>query len=98
LVRRLTEVHARRCAACHQPEEVTRVGWLDLRQPEQSPFLAAPLSKSAGGLGSCGKAVYNDRDDADYRAVLGLVQPAVEKAWRQPRRDVRALAAVAAGP
>jgi len=92
LVRRLTEVHARRCAACHKSEEVTRVDWIDLKQPERSPFLAAPLSKPAGGLGRCGKPVYNDRDDPDYRAALGLVQATVEKARQQPRRDVRALA------
>jgi len=91
LVRRLAEIHARRCAACHEPGEVTRVGWIDLKQPERSLFLAAPLAKSAGGLGSCGKAVYDDRGDADYQAVLGSVRAAVERAWQQPRRDVQAL-------
>ena len=84
-------VHANRCATCHQPETVSRLSLIDLRQPERSAFLAAPLAKAAGGTGKCGQAVYKDRDDADFQAVLKLVRQAVEKAWQFPRRDLESL-------
>ncbi len=52
LSRQITAVHERRCGACHKPAEVTRLDWIDLRQPERTLFLRAPLSKSAGGTQS----------------------------------------------
>jgi hypothetical protein len=91
LLQQITAVHARRCASCHQAEQVTRADWIDLRQPAQSRFLSAPLAAAAGGSGRCGQAIYADRDDPDYAALQELLAAAVEKAWRHPRRDLNAL-------
>ncbi len=92
LLKGLTAIHARRCGECHPAEEITRADWIDIHRPEKSLFLAAPLAKAAGGRGACGPEVYASRKDADYRAALGLVEAAVAKVWRFPRRDVKSLA------
>lgn len=91
LRKHLADLHQRRCAGCHQPAQVTRLDWIDYRDPARSLFLTAPLAKSAGGTGKCGQAVYPDQADADYRAALALVEAAVAKAWAAPRRDLAAL-------
>jgi len=91
LVQKLTAVHAKRCVGCHQPGEVTRLDWIDLRKPQESLFLAAPLAKAAAGKQKCSRAIYQDQSDPDYRAVLQLVESAVRKAWELPRRDVKGL-------
>jgi len=70
---------------------VTRADWIDLRAPEKSLFLAAPLARSAGGSEACGRAVYEGAEDPDYKALLGLVRGAVDRAWASPRRDLKAL-------
>ena len=88
----IAAVHAKRCQACHKPAEVTRLSWIDLRQPDRSLFLIAPLAKPAGGTGKCSQAVYRDTGDADYQAVRALVRQSVEKAWRLPRRDLESVA------
>ena len=100
LPRRLAAAHAKRCAGCHKPADVSVPHWIDLRQPQRSPFLTAPLASRAGGTGTCkdkgeglpvAADVYKDRDDADYQAVLTIVQDAVKKAWEYPRRDLLSL-------
>jgi len=92
LAARIAAVHVKRCAACHEANEITRFDWIDLREPQRSLFLSAPLPVGSGGSGKCGKAVYDDENDPDYQAVLQLVRTAVDQAWQRPRRDVRALA------
>jgi mono/diheme cytochrome c family protein len=91
LTAKLTQIHARRCAGCHKSDEVTRPYWIDLRRPERSLFLVAPLAREAGGSAKCGQGPYKSADDEDYKAVLSLVRSAVQKAWASPRRDVFAL-------
>jgi mono/diheme cytochrome c family protein len=91
LAGRLAAVHARRCASCHKPADVSRVDWIDIHRPGGSLFLAAPLAKAAGGTGRCQRAVYRDRADGDYEAVLQMVEAAVKRLWDRPRRDVKAL-------
>ena len=71
---------------------MSRLSWIDLRQPDRSLFLVAPLAKAAGGTQKCSAAVYKDASDADYQAVRTLVRKAVEKAWQLPRRDLESLA------
>jgi hypothetical protein len=88
LVRDITAVHERRCASCHQTGEITRMDWIDIRQPQRALFLRAPLRKSSGGSQTCGGMVYADTADADYAAVLDLVARAASKAVESPRRDV----------
>ena len=85
------QVHQKRCAACHAPENISRLDWIDLNAPEKSLFLTAPLAHTAGGTEHCGKAVYADRNDADYAALRKVVEDAVEKAWQYPRRDLETL-------
>jgi mono/diheme cytochrome c family protein len=84
-------VHQRRCAACHDAEAVTRLDWVDLRAPEQSRFLAAPLGQAVAGQETCGETIYTDTADTDYAQVLAQVEAAVRKAWAQPRRDLAGL-------
>jgi hypothetical protein len=88
----IAAVHATRCQACHKPADVTRLSWIDLRQPDRSLFLIAPLAKLAGGAQKCSEVVYKDTSDTDYQAVRTLVRKAVEKAWQCPRRDLESLA------
>ena len=101
LLSKISGVHERRCAACHKPAEVSRLDWIDLRRPERSLFLTAPLANPLtppspqGGEGSvraCKEAVYKDQNDADYQALRQAVEAAVKRAWDLPRRDLRALA------
>jgi len=92
LIRTITDIHAKRCAACHKPDEVTRTWWIDLRDPSKSLFLVAPLAKDAGGSGKCKEPTYKDTADPDYVAVRAAVEGAVKKAWESPRRDLKAIA------
>jgi mono/diheme cytochrome c family protein len=91
LGRHITAVHERRCGACHKPAEVSRLDWINLRQPQHSLFLLAPLNKSAGGDQSCQGTVYKDTTDPDYQTVRELVLAAARKAWASPRRDLKTL-------
>ena len=87
----ITAFHAQRCANCHNPIEVSRLDWIDLRQPEQSLFLRAPLVSESGTLGRCPSGTYADTNDPQYQEICQLVSQAVQKAWRAPRRDLRRL-------
>ena len=91
LAQAIAAVHARRCGNCHSPEEVSRIDWIDINVPPESPFLTAPLAKGAEGAGRCSEPAYKDRNDPDYRAVLRLVEKAVQRTWEFPRRDVKGL-------
>ena len=91
LLQALAAVHERRCASCHAPAHVTRLDWVDIRDPRRSLFLAAPLARAAGGSGKCDDAPYRTAADADYQSVLSLVKSAIEKTWAFPRRDVESL-------
>ena len=93
----LAAIHARRCAGCHAANVVTRLDWIDLRDPAQSLFLTAPLAKATGGRERCGQTVYRDQSDTDYRAIRQLVETAVSQAWANPRRDVASMKRPAAG-
>ncbi len=86
----IAAVHTRRCTPCHTSDDVTRADWIDLRQPERSLFLTAPLAGDVGGH-KCEKSIYANVTDPDYGAVLKLVNDAVVRAWAEPRRDLKAL-------
>ncbi len=89
LQNRITEIHRERCSACHKAEAVSRLDWIDMADPRSSRFLAAPLSKDAGGAARCKEAVYSDRSDPDYQRLFKLVEAAAERAVKFPRRDLR---------
>lgn len=94
LLVRITEVHERRCAACHEASSISRLDWIDLQKPEQSLFLTAPLAAASGGTGKCSAAAYADTSDPDYDALLNLIGAAVNRAWTYPRRDLQALSRI----
>ena len=91
LIGKISNIHKKHCGSCHKASEVSRPDWIDIHRPKRSLFLTAPLAKSAEGTAKCGEAIYDDCDDRDYRAVLNLVEGAVEKAWKYPRRDLIAI-------
>jgi hypothetical protein len=88
LLAKISDVNTRRCAGCHNPQDVSRLDWVDIRQPARSLFLSAPLNSAQAG--KC-KGAYKDATDADYQALLKSVREAVQKAWDNPRRDLTAL-------
>ncbi len=98
LLGQIAAVHARRCGGCHKPQEVTRADWIDLHRPERSLMVLAPLASTAGGTAKCSPAVYEDQDDPDYKEVRRLIEAAVRRAWRYPRRDLRGLLTAADRP
>jgi len=87
----LLDIHKRRCATCHKPEEITRLDWIDIHKPDRSLFLSVPLSKQAGGLARCSQVIYNSTSDRDYQKALNIVNTAVKETWSHPRRDIRSL-------
>ena len=48
----------------------------------------APLAKSEGGSGACGKAIFENRKDPDYRQILETFQPAQMELVEHPRTDM----------
>ena len=91
LAKQLAAVHSRRCGSCHDPKELPNTEWIDVFEPGRTPFLSAPLARSAGGTQKCGPPVYKSQNDSDYQAVRQLVDAAVQKAWKSPRRDLIAV-------
>ena len=88
LQKTVLEIHQKRCAECHNPDNISRLDWIDLDAPEKSLFLVAPLANAADGKKHCGKAVYADQNDPDYVTLRNVVEEAVKKAWQYPRRDL----------
>jgi hypothetical protein len=60
----------------------------NLTRPEKSAILLAPLGKRAGGLESCGKPIFADTADADYRKILAAIQDAKTQLDRIKRFDM----------
>jgi hypothetical protein len=90
LLKSITAVHEKRCAACHQPSDVSRLDWIDIHEAKRSLFLSAPLVSAATEKRKC-RGAYSDAADPDYQAVLKQVQAAVDRQWASPRRDVQSL-------
>ena len=67
---------------------VPRRTWVRITDPELNPFLLAPLAKSAGGTEQCGKAVFADTNDPDYRKILDTFTSLVDSLATQPRIDM----------
>ena len=91
LLKQIADVHAKRCAECHDPNAVSRLDWVDIGFPEKSRFLTAPLPKRAGGTERCTNPVYADQLDPDYVLLRETVEEAVRRAWDTPRRDLEVL-------
>jgi hypothetical protein len=86
----LRDVAARRCAPCHEGGGIPREFFTRITNPENNPFLLAPLARAAGGTEACGRAVFTTRDDPDYRAILGTFEPVAALLAREPREDMPA--------
>jgi hypothetical protein len=84
----LADVAARRCAECHQGGKIPRREWVRITEPELNPFLLAPLARSAGGSQRCGRAVFADRRDPDYQAILTTFEPLTAMLKARPRMDM----------
>jgi hypothetical protein len=90
LLKSITAVHEKRCAACHKPAEVSRLDWIDIHDARRSLFLSAPLTTAAPDKPKC-RGAFHDAGDPDYLSVLKQVQEAVARQWASPRRDVQSL-------
>lgn len=84
----LAEIATRRCAECHRGGKVPRAFWTRIKNPQWNSFLLAPLAKSAGGSGACGKPVFTGSDDSDYQAILKTFAPALAQLEQTPRTDM----------
>jgi len=68
----------------------------NLTHPKRSLMLLAPLAKSAGGRGTCHTegekagtgGVFDNKDDADYRAILGMIEAGKRKLDEVKRFDM----------
>lgn len=84
----LADVGRRRCAECHAEGKFPRREWTRITRPEYNAFLMAPLSKSDGCAQQCGRAVFADRSDPDYQAILRTFAPVQEMLRYTPRMDM----------
>ncbi|MFA6563153.1 MAG: hypothetical protein WCV00_14680 [Verrucomicrobiia bacterium] len=83
----LSEVAARRCAACHQGS-LPRKFYTRVLKPEKNSFLLAPLAAEAGGTQKCGQPVFASTDDPDYQRILRTFTPIHALLKRSPRPDM----------
>jgi len=84
----LANVGKRRCAECHRDGAVPRREWTRITNPQLNSFLLAPLAQTAGGTQRCGKAVFADTEDPDYRALLATFTPVLDLLSKTPRMDM----------
>jgi len=84
----LADVARRRCADCHKGGKIPRREWTRITEPELNPFLVAPLARAAGGSERCGRPVFADTNDPDYRAILATFQPLLAQLAKTPRMDM----------
>jgi len=94
----LADVAGRRCAACHQGGKVPRKEWVRIARPRYNAFLLAPLARSAGGTEACGRAVFQNTSDPDYRAVLDTFEAVRQGLRQRPRVDMAGAVADGRGP
>jgi hypothetical protein len=88
----------KRCGDCHSvdPRKLFRLGKrflnietaCNLSRPDRSPILLAPLAKSAGGQGRCGKDVFKTKKDPCYQAVLRAIEQAGKRLEKGKRFDM----------
>ena len=60
----------------------------NLSRPEKSTILRGPLSRKAGGLETCGQAVFEDANDPLYRQVLAAIDDAARRLAEGKRFDM----------
>lgn len=87
-----------RCAACHGElefrQDTPHSAWVNLTRPQFSRILNGPLATSAGGLGLCRQqdgqppALFADKNDPDYRAMLAAIVEGRRQLGLKPRMDM----------
>lgn len=95
----MKDIASRRCVSCHENADTDGNWVFNLRDnfyiridnPHRNNFLMAPLSKSAGGTGKCGQAVFQDTSDADYRKIMAAFEELHQKLQQRPRFDMMKL-------
>jgi len=95
----LEDIHARRCRACHGEGDGRGDTWalsLAWRDVASSRSLRAPLARAAGGWQRCGEPVFADRNDPDYRLLLGALTSLRESLEGNPRADLASVRGTAA--
>ncbi len=83
----LQDVASRRCSTCHE-KGIPRKFYTRVMKPQNNNFLLAPLPKSAGGTGKCGKSVFLTKSDPDYQRILATFEPIHELLKKRPRADM----------
>jgi len=53
-------------------------------RPETSAILLAPLAKEAGGYGRCGRVVFTDKNDPDFKKLLASIENGKELFAQRP--------------
>lgn len=91
LIRQISDIHRRCCVECHQPDQISRLDWVDFRRPERSLFLIAPPAKQWGGSQRRAAVIYSDTTDPDYCLVRALLREAASQLQSRPRRDLPGL-------
>jgi hypothetical protein len=84
----LKEVASRRCVSCHKDGKIPRSFYTRITNVEDNNFLLAPLARTAGGLETCGKAVFESKNDPDYQKILGLFDATTKMLKEKPRMDM----------
>jgi hypothetical protein len=91
------DVAKRRCISCHKGmNDVFRAPggesfFVRLDRPERNAFMAAPMAREAGGTERCGKAVFANADDPDYRKLLESFESSRRMLDERPRMDMHLL-------
>jgi hypothetical protein len=67
---------------------------INFTRPEFSRILMRNLAKSAGGWAENRKAIFNDRNDPEYRTVLEALERAAESVRKYPRMDMPGAVAI----
>jgi len=88
----LSEVAARRCAACHKGS-LPRKFYTRVLKPEKNSFLLAPLAAEAGGTQKCGQPIFASTDDPDYQRILRTFTPIHALLKQRPRPDMEGFVA-----
>lgn len=83
----LKKVAAARCDSCHA-KGIPREFFIRIEKPELNNYLLAPLAKSAGGTGKCGKEIFASTADPDYQAILKTFEPVAIALRESPREDM----------
>ena len=73
----------RSCGPSRQPALIA-----GSRQWRKVNIFLAPLAKAAGGTEKCGKAIFANKDDPDYKAILKTFDPIIKRYTDTPRMDM----------